>query len=617
MMRLKSLKIILCLLLVVGLSHPLLAQVSVTAQVSPQNATLEDELVLTVTVKGSKSLQEPRMPSMPAFKVVSSSASSSIQIINGTMDSAMQYNYILIPLAEGNFTIDPIVISLDGKDYQSQPLQISIGKSAYASSPPANNQDNQGGLTQAVPTLPAPVPTQKNETRDYWITGTVSKNNPYFNEQILYVFRLYTRIHLGNIELQVPEFSNLGAEEVVPEKKYYEEMSGHRYMVSEKVISLFPLKTGELSIPPARVRIQVPESAGNPFFDDPFFGSASRRMKVKNLATEPLTINVRELPPPPDNFTGLVGYFTLESSMDPVNLLTGETSTLTYKITGNGNVKDAQIPALKNLDGFKIYEDKPVQDIIRTERGLQGSKTFKLALVPLKSGQHKLEPITYFYFNPDSQQYEKLVSEEYALEVKENPNDTNQMVTSTPVEAADANASRSKVLRPEDIATIHTDVSALSDRTNNSGLAVFFYVAALALPPLIYLAFIFLNKSKKDRSKNQEYYRRKQAYKKFKKTLDSVRISKDPAVMLDTLMAAVKDYFGDQWGLYGSGLTVQDITSRLDSTGVDRQKMKQLVEFFSLYEAWKYGGLFPTQDITTLVGHTGEIIKVIDRRIDH
>jgi len=593
------------------------AQVSVTASINPQNATMEDELTLTVSVKGSQDISDPVLPPMPAFKAVSAGTSSSIQIINGNMSASMQYTYILVPQVEGSFTIDPISVSVEGQEYKSQPLAVTIGKSSYAQSPQANPYGlNQPQVTpQTTPDkLPLsdsmPKSNSAKESRDYWITAVVNKSNPFINEQILYTFKFYTRVRVGDIQLTLPEFNDFWSEEVVPEKKYYEEIGGDRFVVSEKVIALFPLKVGKVSIPETQLKLQVPESIGNPFFDDPFFGASTLRMKNKNLKASAIDLDVKDLPEPKgDRYTGLVGHFHLETTLDPQNIKAGDTATLTYKITGDGNVKDAILPWDKDIKGFKIYEDKPTQDIIRTEKGVQGSKTFKRALVPLNGGTLNVPEQSFTYLNPDTGQYEALKTNAFDIAVEGN--------VAEPMQATgpDAQPLKNKIVRPEDIATIHTDVSALSERTKNSGLSLFFLIFALGLPPIVTVLMVFLRRAKVDREKNANVYRQRKAYQRFRKTLDALRTKKDPALLLDGLMGAVRDYFGDHWGLYGAGLTVDDILPRLEQTGVDRQKMEELRQFFSLYETWKYGHTLPSDDVASLASRIGEMIKVIDRRI--
>ena len=96
-------------------------------------------------------------------------------------------------------------------------------------------------------------------------------------------------------------------------------------------------------------------------FDDPFFGQA-RSGRPTSLTSEALSFQVLPVPPEgrPADFGGLVGSFTLESTIEPRQLKAGESVTLTATVRGRGNVK--RIPELKipPLDGLKIYADQPV-----------------------------------------------------------------------------------------------------------------------------------------------------------------------------------------------------------------------------------------------------------------
>src|SRR6185295_9227360 len=95
---------------------------------------------------------------------------------------------------------------------------------------------------------------------------------------------------------------------------------------------LFPQRSGTLTVDPmegeviARVQVKRQQQQrsndpfdqffNDPFFNNPFFNNNVQDIKVA-LKSDPLKISVRDLPPnAPEGFTGAVGKFAYDVSLD-------------------------------------------------------------------------------------------------------------------------------------------------------------------------------------------------------------------------------------------------------------------------------------------------------------
>jgi hypothetical protein len=77
---------------------------SVQAAVDKTEATVEDQIVLTVSVIGERSLpDQPELPPLPDFNVAQGGTSSRTQILNGRISSSVEFNYFLSPRSVGSF----------------------------------------------------------------------------------------------------------------------------------------------------------------------------------------------------------------------------------------------------------------------------------------------------------------------------------------------------------------------------------------------------------------------------------------------------------------------------------------------------------------------------------
>ena len=119
----------------------------------------------------------------------------------------------------------------------------------------------------------------------------------------------------------------------------------------------------------------------------------------------------------PADFSGLVGSFTLESTVEPRQLKAGESVTLTATVRGRGNAK--RIPELKipPLDGLKIYADQPVLKDENDGEGVVVSKTMKWALVPERDGRYRIPALAMSYFDTAAGRYRTLKTAEATLSV--------------------------------------------------------------------------------------------------------------------------------------------------------------------------------------------------------
>ncbi|MBU1076072.1 MAG: BatD family protein, partial [Spirochaetes bacterium] len=123
-------KIIFILSIILSSVNLIFAQdITVTATISSETAGIGEQLTYSIAASGgSGNLPQPKLPAMPEFKVYNSGTSSSFQFVNGQVSSSVTYNYTLIPVKEGTFTIGAAQISYNGKVYQTQPLTVKVIK---------------------------------------------------------------------------------------------------------------------------------------------------------------------------------------------------------------------------------------------------------------------------------------------------------------------------------------------------------------------------------------------------------------------------------------------------------------------------------------------------------
>ncbi|HBF13362.1 MAG TPA: hypothetical protein DDW49_08285 [Deltaproteobacteria bacterium] len=582
------------------------ADVSVQAAIDPSRASLEDELTLTVTVSGSMQATEPSLPSMAAFKVIPSGTSTSFQIINGQVGSQKAYSYILIPTQEGHFNMGGVSVFLNGKEYTSNPLEVTISKSPHVPSGKPAQQPDQVPTDEDAQTYLDRTQRNMADLKPYWIEAGLTNKNPFVNEQILYTFKFYTLVNVGQAQLSLPEFKDFWSEEVVPEKKYYTTLSGQKYVVSEKIIALLPLRSGDLSIPETSLRVEVPDQRADSFFNDPFFRMGRLNMRPKNLVAPALDLKIKPWPEPqPPDFSNLVGEFSLKTSLSSENISMDDSATLTLEVTGKGNIKDAKLVLPETLDDFKIYDDKPALDVTHAEDGLQGKKVFKVALVPQREGVFQIPPFSLSVLDPKTGNYVPLTGSPFTLHVK-----GGSASSVLPIQRPGSD--RSILVSNEDLAPIHDEWGrAKAKELSRQFLLFLFFIPAF----LVLFVYVF-QKRKKYLEAHENEYRTRKALAVFKKSMRKAASLSDLRERQACHLEAVRTYVRNRMGLEQIGLTLQEMMRFLETKSIRQDKKAEFEKILLGFEKTCYGGHVPQKtELDQWAPRLTKLIEQIDKKL--
>lgn len=334
-----------------------------------------------------------QMPDVAPFKIVQGpSSSTSISIINGKRSTNMSYQYMLLAVSKGKYTLGPATVKNGNKLLKSNTLTIEV-VDAVKSQSVSGLDDNKQTLVRLE----------------------VSEEKAYIGQQLVVSYVLYTRQNLEAYNfLDEPDFEGFYALPLndfreQPQRKTINGKEYHR-QVLRKVL-LFPQKVGKYSFGPVNVSLDVPIENGKSSF---FF----RDVKKEQTKTNILKINVESLPDPkPASFSGGVGGFTMETFLSKNTATTDESLTLTMTIEGDGDAKIIQAPQLKKYDGIESYEPSIIKDETYSKGDkLRVVKTFEYILVPTRDTTYLLSP-EFSYFSSTSAKYETITSGPHKLTI--------------------------------------------------------------------------------------------------------------------------------------------------------------------------------------------------------
>ena len=327
-------------------------------------------------------------------------------------------------------------------------------------------------------------------------------------------------------------------------------------------MALFPTQAGTLEISPMQIQtqIQVPAPRSldpfDAFFRDPFGRTTNYAAK-----SEPIKIVVDPLPSgaPPD-FKGAVGQFAMSTSLDKKTTRTNEPVSLKVTVSGTGNIKLLEAPALELPPDFEQYSPKVQETINRQGEHVSGNKTFEYLLIPRYPGLKVVKPVTFSYFDLNKREYVRLRSPEIELNVEQG---------SAPPPAI-AGASREDVkLLSQDIRFIKVRPPSFTRQGEflyNSGIFV-----ALLLLPLGGVAAVFvLARNRRAALSDVAGYRNRRAIAVARKRLKvAERILKETPAKAGAASAVATRFFselaGALWQYLGDKLGIAQAEFSVDS----------------------------------------------------
>ena len=571
---------------------------SVQAAVDKTEATVEDQIVLTVSVIGERSLpDQPELPPLPDFNVAQGGTSSRTQLLNGRISSSVEFNYFLSPRSVGSFTIGPIRVRKKGQIEQSQPIQIRI------------------------------LPTQAaaGEVLPAFVEQKVDVERPYVNQQIVFAFRFLRRVQAVEAQWDPPAFQGFWVEDMGKERQYQQALGGQNYLVTEIKKALYPLAAGTLEIPgnslTCKLVMQRRRSRGlDSFFDNNFLQSpflAGGDAVTKVLQTDPVRVQVRPLPEGgrPTDFSGLVGAFSIQAEVGQERLQVGDSTTLTLTVKGRGNLRDlAELPP-QELQGFKIYPDKPTLQMQPEGEVIQGEKVFKKALVPLAEGDLEIPSVELSYFDPEEGAFRTARTGPILLSV-EGKAESEQLHLVQPSGAAGSGTAIQ--LLGKDILPIHTGLAG-ARRQIPAKNRLWLYLLGLVAPPGAVLTCYGLKRKRERLEVDTHLVRRKEAGRKAKKELHEAKkrlsLPGNPE-FYGQISRSLRGLVGDKLNLSALAFTPAEVYRCLAGRGIETEAARSVQQFLEELESLQFGSTREeARDRENRFKKAGAILKMLDKRL--
>ena len=132
-----------------------------------------------------------------------------------------------------------------------------------------------------------------------------------------------------------------------------------------------------------------------------FFGSTVEERPI-SLQVPEVKIDVQPLPAPPENFSGVIGDFSIEIVADPLEIQAGDLVTIKTTLRGQGWIPEDTLPAIKASPGLRAYRMRP-----STEQESSNVRVFSQTVVPMDETVQELPAIPFIWFNTEKRDYQR------------------------------------------------------------------------------------------------------------------------------------------------------------------------------------------------------------------
>lgn len=571
-------------------------------------------LSYTLNRKGS----DLRIPDLKGFDKLMGprlSQSSSFSMINGktTQSVSYTYTYILEGVKEGVYEIAPATVMVDGKQYFSNALKIEVVKGSAGGS----GTGRQSGNRAVQPDASAAI----NEN-NLFVKMDVSRRSLYIGESVMLTIKVYSKVDLtGFGRSKFPSFAGFLAEEIPTPQQIElsrENYNGEIYNVGViRKMLLLPQHTGEITIDPFELECIVRQrlTGGRSFFDD-FFGNYQDVRAMRR--SKPVTLTVKELPleNKPAGFSGTVGTVRMSTSLSADTVDAND--ALTYKVvfSGTGNLKLLRAPSVGFPLDFESYDPKETRDIRITENGMTGTVAFEYVLIPRYSGEYKIPPLRFSYFDSQSNTYRTILSREYKVFVRKGAEKGNgPVVAGNPVQS----------FKKEDIRQVGEDIRYLKSgdlELKEAGVRFFGtleYGLALAIPFVAFVIGAFLNrrriKANADVARVKNRAATKMARKRLKVAASAMR-NHNAELFYDEVLKALWGYMSYKLNIDRAELNRDNISELLTRKQVSEDLQKAFIEVLDTCEFARYApGSNSDQEMDKVYSRSIEVITRLDKAI--
>lgn len=359
------------------------AQVSISVQTEKgrrdfaENEPIVINVLLEVSGKNMTQQTPLRLFSTSKFEVLGSGSEQNtfVDEKTGYIVNQTLYQTIIRAKKTGKYKIGSASVTVNDKLYYTEPFEISINETAFASSIMARNEVS---LRLSVDNL-NPFEREK-------ITATVTA----YSKNI----EAFQRLKKANLPSS-PHLELTDTNHTKQEIEQKEEI--HSQVIA--VFSLIPEVAGTIKVKPVSIEMIAPSF-------------------IKNIVSNALTLQVKPLPKDkPQHFSDAVGDFQMRMNTPKGNTAEqGKLFPVEIILEGIGDIKEKGVPTLKSNRMYTVYPPK----ILQKQKSKDGKNSYRIEylILPKNIGKLKISSKEFGYFNTEEEKYTEILPQSVFVEIK-------------------------------------------------------------------------------------------------------------------------------------------------------------------------------------------------------
>ncbi len=557
--------------------------VTVRAWLEPSRIAMGQSADLSVEVRGTQNVPMPSVPAPDGVGVRYVGPSTQLSIVNGQTSASVTHHFTVTPRQDGTFALGPITVQADGQVLQAGTASLQVSSDAAQAAP--------GG-----------DPLQ--------LELTVPRTTIYLHERV----PLTVTLRVGDVrvtDVQYPRIAGDGfsVEPLTQPSQRQESRGGETIQVVEFHSTLTPVRTGRVTVGPAQMSMsRVSERAGGRHGF--FFGGMTQ--EPVELSSQPVALDVLPLPDQgkPADFSGAVGRFSLEVRAAPLEVVAGDPVTLTYTVSGAGDLSSVTPPTLAGSDTLRVY---PVAPVTPAAQGAPtGARRFEQVVIPQQAGTVRLPAVRFSWFDPEARAYRSAEQPPITLTVRPAPAGSRPQILGAPAKGAAAH--------PEslgrDIVFIKDAPGTLAPIGAARWRSPVFWIAQLI--PLLLLAGAMAFARHRDRlGSDARYARFTRAGRAARTALDEARTALargDAVAFHERVAGALRDYLTAKLDLPPGAVTPEQVSARLRGAGLAEGVADEVRAFFAACEVARFAPAHAAGgDLRSTLERAEDIVRALER----
>lgn len=550
--------------------------------IPPRNVVEGRNFAITFRLSNGKA-NPPAAPELEGCRLLygpSTSTMQSTEIINGHMTSSSSIDYTFTYRADkaGDVEVPAVSVSCEGRTLTTKAATFKI-------LPPDSNAQPQQGVAPGQGSVQADDPTTQTPGRisadDLIVRVSFSKSDVFEQEPVVATIKVYTKFDISSFMVTTqPAFEGFLTEELpVNLQVEMEHFNGQNYHTAVlKRLLLYPQRSGKLSVNSGKYDVTIVQYET---INMGFFRTQRPVERQVTTSSNAATLQVNPLPEPkPDGFTGAVGHFNVETSLEPELLRTNEAAVYSYIVKGTGNIKFLSEPTIQFPVGIDAYTPKTdIQAQVVGGSNMSGTFRTDITFVPQEVGNFTIEGTPFVYFDLDSKSYKTI----------EVPNTPIRVLRGT--SAAPTTQQTTIENKIDDILHIKpVDVSDQAHEIDYTFQKTYYWLAYLVVA-LILVGLIVIYRRQIRLQADVTGRRLAKASRVATKRLKTAREfmnRHENDKFYEALSGALWGYMSDKLSIPSSQLTRDNISAKLAEYGLGEQQIEGVVDVLDRCEMARF-----------------------------